>query len=74
VGDYNAEIYVCPCCGKNVLHGFQNHIIGFADYGVGTVKIIECPVCFEKYYSHTSNMEYAIFLDSVKKGTNKHYK
>ena len=39
VGDYNAEIYVCPCCGKNVLHGFQNHIIGFADYGVGTGEL-----------------------------------
>ena len=74
VGVYNAEIYVCPYCGKNILHDFYKHVIGFANAPIGFVKITECPECFEKYYSHCGMNDIDRFLDYLEDGLNIHHK
>ena len=74
VGVYNSEIFVCPYCGKNILHDFFKYVIGFAYAPVGFVKITECPECFEKYYSHCGVNDIDRFLDYLEDGLNIHHK
>lgn len=74
VGTYNVGVYECPYCDHSVLHEFYNHICGFSEAPIGIVKITECPHCHEKYYSHTSEHDYHLFLDAVEEGRNLYFK
>lgn len=74
VGVYNAGVYECPHCGKNILNNFYVHIIGFANAYVGFVKVTECPKCFEKYYSHCSKSDIDMFKYHIDNNTNIHFK
>ena len=74
VGIYNAGVFECPHCGKNILGNFYTHIIGFANASIGFVKITECPKCFEKYYSHCSDADIDMFMYHIENNTNIHFK
>lgn len=74
IGDYNSGVFECPNCGKNILNNFYAHVIGFSNAYIGFVKVTECPKCFEKYYSHCSDMDAELFIDCVKSGRNIHHK
>lgn len=74
VGKYNLLVYECPFCGHSVLDELHDNIIGFADSPYGFVKIIECPKCFEKYYSHADWSDLRAFHWSIKRGEQKHFK
>lgn len=74
VGRYNAGVYECLYCDHSVLHDFYNHICGFSHAPIGVVKITECPNCHEKYYSHASEHDYALFLDAIEGGKNLYFK
>ncbi len=72
-GSYNGEIFTCPECGKNILDNFHSHIMGFSEATVGQVMVVECPYCFEHWYCHVSEHDYAIFLMRVEQDKNVHY-
>lgn len=83
-GKYNKAVNACLNCDFsfhklklfNLGHGniFEN-IIGFNESNIGLVTIWECPICFNKWFFHTHSYEfYEHFLNTIKKGTNKHYK
>ena len=74
VGTYNACVFECPHCGKNILGHFYIHVVGFAHAPVGFVKITECPKCFEKYYSHCSDADIDMFKYHIENNTNIHFK
>ena len=74
VGTYNAGVFECPHCGKNILGNFYTHIIGFAYAPIGFVEITECPKCFEKYYSHCSDVGIDLFKYHIENNTNIHFK
>lgn len=74
IGVYNRDVFECPECGKNISEDYYKHICGIAEVPIGIVSIKECPICFTKYHSHLSEMDYNIFLHSVKDGKNLHFK
>lgn len=74
IGIYNKDVFECPECGKNISKDYYKHICGIAEAPVGLVSIKECPVCFTKYYSHLSETDYSLFLNSIKEGENLHFK
>lgn len=53
---------------------YYKHICGIAEARIGIVSIKECPTCFTKYYSHFSEAEYNLFLHSIERGENLHFK
>lgn len=66
-GEYNKNIYICPECGEELLeeNRFGNvyrHIIGFADSPNGLMAVVECPVCFTKFYFHAGKTGYMTFM------------
>ena len=73
-GYYNVLVYECRNCDNNMLDELYDNIIGFADSNIGIVKIIECPKCFEKFYSHTDVYDYYYFLKEIERGKQKHFK
>jgi C4-type Zn-finger protein len=72
-GYYNVLVYECRNCDNNMLDELYDNIIGFADSNIGIVKIIECPKCFEKFYSHTDAYDYYYFLKEIERGKQKHF-
>ena len=74
VGKYNKMVSWCPYCNHDTFFGFFDNVCGIADSPIGLVKISECPMCHEKYYSHCGYLEYQSFLTSILKGTNKFFK
>lgn len=82
VGKYNKGIYTCFNCNSKLLFNDKlgttfDNMIGFSEAPIGIVTIVECPVCFEKWYYHVSYGTidtYDYFLDSVESGKNKHFK
>ena len=46
-------VFTCPHCGVQLPepHHVYLHAIGIAESNYGVMKVIECPYCFEKYYS-----------------------
>lgn len=74
VGSYNVGVYECNHCDYSILECFYNHICGFSESPIGVVKVVECPNCYEKYYSHASQHDYDLFLDAVKSGRNLHFR
>ena len=74
VGVYNKNVFECPECGRSILNDYFNHICGISEASVGTVAIVECPSCFAKYYSHLSEGGYSLFVNSIMKGENLHFK
>lgn len=74
VGVYNAAVFECPECGTSILNDYHKHICGIAEARIGIVSVKECPTCFTKYYSHLSETDYSLFLHSIKKGENLHFK
>ena len=81
VGKYNRSIYLCHNCNSSLIFDDKlgstfDNMIGFANSPIGLVAIVECPVCFEKWFYHVSYGEidtYDYFLDSIESGSNKHY-
>lgn len=81
-GKYNSGVYKCRDCGTVLLCCEPNgtvyqHIFGFADAYIGNVAMVECPVCFEKWYFHSRANEsmggsYGLFLNFL--SINKHFK
>lgn len=47
-------VYTCPFCEKTLEepHLLYYYVVGIADTQWGQFKIVECPFCFERYYSH----------------------
>lgn len=82
VGKYNKGIYRCLECNTSLLFNDKlgttfDNMIGFAESHIGNVCIVECPICFEKWFYHISYGSidtYDYFLDSVEMGKNKHFK
>lgn len=74
VGVYNAAVFECSECGTSILNDYHKHICGIAEARIGIVSVKECPACFTKYYSHLSETDYNLFLYSIKKGENLHFK
>lgn len=74
VGKYNLMVYECKDCNHSILNNMYDNIIGFADSQWGIMAIIECPNCFEKYFSHADKLTYRYFLNSIKQGKQKHFK
>lgn len=74
VGAYNPLVFECPECGTSILNDYHKHICGIAEARIGIVFIKECPTCFTKYYSHFSEAEYNLFLHSIERGENLHFK
>ena len=82
VGENNREVYVCPGCKANLLLNKRlgsifDNAIGLADSYIGIVLVVECPVCFTKWYCHgasTASGLYDYFMESVNSGENKHFK
>lgn len=75
-GKYWAGINTCPKClfQPDVI---TTEIIGFADTNNGLMTVVECPKCFHKWYFHTRDVEhgtYYYFLQSIKHGTQRHFK
>lgn len=56
---YAKGVYTCPHCGETIKepHHMYYHIIGLADTKWGKMKVVECPFCFEKYFSHVGNSD-----------------
>ena len=73
VGYYNFLVYECKNCDNNMVDELYDHIIGFADSNIGVVKVIECPKCFEKFYTHADRSDYYHFLWEIKRGKQKHF-
>ena len=73
-GYYNVLVYECQDCNHSMIDELHDHIIGFADSQWGIMAIIECPNCFEKYFSHADKLTYRYFLNSIKQGKQKHFK
>lgn len=73
-GKYNVAVYECPYCGHSILDTFYNEICGFAESQWGVMKVVECPHCFEKYFSHLGHGDLSHFHWAVKRGENKHFK
>lgn len=74
-GEYHAGINNCPQCNYSLLHGkemFYSHCIGIFEDGAYFV-VMECPVCFCKYYFHCMQDNYDDFLLSIDLGENKHF-
>lgn len=74
IGIYNKDVFECPECSTSILNDYYKHICGVAETPIGTVSVKECPTCFTKYYSHLSETGYSLFLYSIKKGENLHFK
>ena len=74
IGIYNRNVFECPECGTSILDDYYKHICGFAEVSMGGVSVKECPTCFTKYHSHLSEMDYSLFLQSLKEGKNLHFK
>ncbi|GFH84765.1 hypothetical protein IMSAGC001_00160 [Bacteroides acidifaciens] len=74
IGIYNRNVFECTECGTSILNDYYKHICGIAEAPVGTVSVKECPTCFTKYNSHLSTTDYSLFLHSIKKGENLHFK
>lgn len=74
IGVYNKDVFECPECGTSILKDYHKHICGIAEARIGIVSVKECPTCFTKYYSHLSETDYNLFLYSIKKGENLHFK
>ena len=72
-GYYNVSVYECKNCDNNMIDELYDHIIGFADSNIGIMKVIECPKCFEKFYSHADEIDYWHFLHEIERGKQKHF-
>jgi len=82
-GRYNKMVYICPQCDAELRFGNEHgtifdHIVGFSSAQIGEVAVVECPVCFAKWYfhhaidAHTSYYDY--FLDRIDEGKQLHFK
>jgi len=73
-GKYHKGINYCPFCDHEP-NNIHSEIIGFADSNIGTMVIIECPNCFEKWKFHArKNMHYDIFIFMIEDKMQKHFK
>ena len=71
-GEYWAGINSCPECGFR-RDTVTREIIGFAEQGVDTFTVCECPVCFIKWYFHARGL-YKYFITAIEFKTQKHFK
>jgi len=49
VGKYNAYVHICPNCldyNKDLI------TLGFNEFEGNVIRIIECPICFKKFWHH----------------------
>ena len=67
-------VFTCPHCEVQLPepHHIYFHAIGIAETNYGIMKVIECPYCFEKYYSHASDSD--IFHIKEFSNKNQHLK
>lgn len=56
---WSRGVFTCPFCNETLdpPHHLYLHIVGLADTAYGQMKVVECPHCFEKYYSHASKSD-----------------
>lgn len=81
-GKYNKRVISCHNCDFNFYDepsNLYNHIIGFCDSSIGTLAVVECPSCFEKWSFHAREDEdgggsYRCFLYAIKDNENIHFK
>lgn len=57
-GVYNAYFNACDKCESNfgLGNGLIKNIIGFAERRSMVYCVVECPVCFHKYYFHLRDL------------------
>lgn len=76
-GKYHKGVTDCPHCGNRPETVYE-HCVGFCEHSIGTLMVIECPKCFEKWSFHArvnaKISHYKYFIEFVDNGMNKHYK
>ncbi len=75
VGKYHKMFIQCPECDFKMpdVEDIYKHCIGFSSDGQ-EVMVLECPICFGKWYFHTRNSLYEPFLKAVRAGKSLHFK
>lgn len=75
-GQYNYSVTNCPHCGHRLLSkggDLYDDVIGFFEKRGQVFTLVECPACFDKFYFHSREDGYRIFLNTVRVGRHKHY-
>lgn len=77
-GKYNVGVYACPECNVNFVENLFQNIIGWSCADSSSVLIFKCPECFNCWYFDNADYDglsyYSRFIESVKTGTNIHYR
>jgi len=71
-GKYTKAIFICPEC-REIVTPLFDHIKGFYESNIGLLFVAECPKCFQLFSAHSVGY-YKYFIESIKDGTNVHYK
>lgn len=89
VGRYNPGIDICYKCDERLsdytkttngvpVKNVINNVIGFFENDGLWYTVVECPVCFAKFFFHlrkeNQDSWYEFFKESVEMGTNLHFK
>ena len=72
-GEYNAGVSDCLECNLT-LSPLHSYVIGIADEPIGTVMVIQCPNCFERWHFHIREIKqgghYDLFIRFLKSDNN----